>query len=79
MLNAITDPALWQEFLEYKREHGHLSKKDLEVWEKFVAQQGYLSVGQTIQEGSTFAPPRKSEISKMHSEKKTGRLCLFRC
>ena len=70
MLNALINPTVWQEFLEYKSEHGHMNKKELQLWEQFISEKDYLPIGQAILQGSTFLPPRKSEISKMHSQKK---------
>ena len=70
MLQAITNPDVWQEFLEYKHQQGHQTQKELQLWDKFVLQQDYLPIGQAILQGGTFSPPRKSEISKMHSQKK---------
>lgn len=70
MLNALSSPEVWQEFLEYKRQGGHLHPKALQELEQFVQQRRYLPVAEHIQSGGTFAPPRKSEISKMSSGKK---------
>lgn len=70
MLNALSCPEVWQEFLEYKRQGGHLHPKALQELEQFVQQRRYLPVAEHIQSGGTFAPPRKSEISKMSSGKK---------
>ena len=78
MLNALINPTIWQEFLEYKCEHGHMNKKELQLWEQFISQKDYLPIGQAILQGGTFLPPRKSEISKMHSQKKADRIHLFR-
>ncbi len=70
MLNALSCPEVWQEFLEYKRRGGHLHPKALQELEQFVQQRRYLPAAENIQNGGTFAPPRKSEISKMSSAKK---------
>lgn len=70
MINALSSQENWQEFLEYKRESGHLSRKDMQTLEDFVSQRGYLPVAGRIQRGEPFAPPRKKEISKMGSDKK---------
>lgn len=70
MLNMLSCPEVWQQFLEYKRDGGHLHPKELQELEQFVQGSGYLSVAEKIQKGGTFAPPRKREISKMSTGKK---------
>lgn len=70
MLYALSCPETWQQFLEYKRKGGHLNKQDMEELEQFVQQQRYLGAAQKVQNGGTFGPPGKSEISKMSSGKK---------
>lgn len=70
MLYALSCPETWQQYVEYKRDGGHLSRKDMSELEKFVQEQRYLTVAENIQNGGTFAPPRKKEISKMSSSKK---------
>ncbi len=70
MLYALSCPETWQRFLEYKRKGGHLNKQDMEELEQFVQQQRYLGAAQKVQNGGTFGPPGKSEISKMSSGKK---------
>ena len=70
MLYTLSCPEIWQQFLEYKREGGHLDKRDLQALERFVQERDFLPVAEKIQRGGTFAPPRKTEISKMSSGKK---------
>ncbi len=70
MLNVLSCPDIWQQFLEYKREGGHLQPKELQELAQFVQQCGYRSVAEKLQTGGTFAPPRKKEISKMSTGKK---------
>ena len=70
MLNALNCPEVWQEFLEYKRGCGHLQQKDLQALEQFVQQQAYRDAVTRLLEGGSFSPPRKREISKIHSGKK---------
>ncbi len=70
MLRALADPAVWQEFYEYKLEGGHLSPKDIAELKMFVESGAYLPVVRSILCGGTFSPPKKTEISKMSSAKK---------
>jgi len=70
MLDLLNRQGVWQEFLEYKLSGGHLSRDDERALSEFIRVQGYLPVVDRIRRGDTFAPPRKSEISKMSSNKK---------
>lgn len=70
MLNLIRCPETWQSFYEYKCQGGHLSGEELEELETFIRQGRYLPVAENILQGGTFAPPKKSAISKMNSGKK---------
>ena len=70
MLNAINSPESWHAFLEYKRQGGHMSRRDMASLEEFVQQRKYQPIGEMLLAGGTFAPPRKSEISKLSTGKK---------
>lgn len=70
MLRALSCPEVWQDYLEYKRQGGHLSREEMEALEQFVQQRAYLPTAKAIQNGESFAPPRKSLISKMSTGKK---------
>ncbi len=70
MLKSLSEPAVWQEYYEHKREGGHLRPEELARLEQFIQQHRYLPVCEKIQNGGTFSPPRKIEISKIHSDKK---------
>lgn len=70
MLNALKDPALWRQFQAYKLAGGHMSKDVAVSLEKLICTKSYLPVVESICRGEPFVPPRKSEISKQHSDKK---------
>lgn len=70
MLNALKDPAVWRQFQTYKVSGGHMNKETAEALETLIATQSYLPVVEAICRGEPFTPPRKSEISKLHSDKK---------
>ena len=70
MLNALKDPAVWRQFQSYKVSGGHMNRQTAEALESLIVTAGYLPVVESICRGEPFAPPRKSEISKLHSDKK---------
>lgn len=70
MLNALKDPAVWRQFQSYKLSGGHMSREAAAALEKLICTEGYGPVVEGICRGEPFAPPRKSEISKLHSDKK---------
>lgn len=70
MLNLLLCRDVWQEFLEYKLAGGHLSQEDERALSGFIEAQGYLPAVDKILRGEGFAPPKKTAISKMSSEKK---------
>ena len=70
LLSSLNDPAVWQEFLDYKRASGHLSREDEGQLSLFVSQARYRPVVDRILRGDPFDPPRKSLIGKLGTEKK---------
>ena len=70
ILSGLSDPGLWQEYFEYKRASGRLLNREEQELSVFIRQQQYLPIVETIQNGGTFPPPKKSAISKMNSAKK---------
>lgn len=70
MLSVLADPAVWRAFYEYKRDGGHLGQDTLAQLADFIQRREYLPVVERILQGGSFAPPKKSEISKSHSGKK---------
>ena len=67
---ALDSSEVWQEFVEYKRESGHLNRDEERKWSTFLEERAYLPVAVAIRAGECFPPPRRSEISKLNSEKK---------
>ncbi len=70
LLYALRDPAVWQEFYQYKKAGGHTSAKDLEVLHRWIDEGRYLPIAEDILSGAPFPPPCKKELSKLSSDKK---------
>ncbi len=70
MLDRLNSPQVWQDFLEYRRSGGHMSAAQERALAEFIEAEAYRPVVERIRRGETFAPPKKSAISKKHSAKK---------
>ena len=70
MLRALKDPKIWERFRDYKIAGGHMSKRTASELDELLRTGSYLPVVDGICRGASFPPPRKSEISKLHSNKK---------
>ena len=70
MLDRLNSPQVWQDFLEYRRSGGHMSAAQERALAAFIEAEAYRPVVERIRRGETFAPPKKSAISKKHSAKK---------
>ena len=70
ILRSLNDPAVWQEFLDYKLASGHLSREDGQALTDFVSAQCYRPTARRILRGEGFSPPKKSLIGKLGTGKK---------
>jgi retron-type reverse transcriptase len=70
ILSQLSSHKCWQQFFDHKKDSGHLPPQDEKQLSAFIQRQGYLPVVQRIVNGDGFAPPRRSAISKMSSQKK---------
>jgi hypothetical protein len=70
MLNALKDPAVWRQFQAHKLSGGHMNRNTAAALEELISTGRFVPVAEKICKGEPFPPPRKSEISKLHSDKK---------
>lgn len=70
MLELLASRQVWQEFLEYKRSGGHLSREHDAALTAFIEKEAYLPVVERLRRGEPFPAPKKKEISKLHTGKK---------
>ena len=70
LLDRLRDPAAWEEFLAYKNEGGHLSKREEADLARFVSDREYEAVADRILSGESLSSPRKSAIAKKGTDKK---------
>ncbi len=67
----MSQPKVWQEFLEYKTEKQHLSRKERTELEDYIKREKYLSVLSEIEKAGEELPlPHKREINKSGVSKK---------
>ena len=70
MLSQLLLENVWQEFLEYKINSGHLSKRDEKILKVFIENKEYLPIVNKMLSCENFPIPKKKYISKLGSEKK---------
>ena len=70
ILDCLRDEAQWQLFYEYKVSCGNTPEWLLKQLRQYIDQKRYLAVADRIDAGEPFPPPKKTAISKLHSEKK---------
>lgn len=70
ILDKISDPLAWEEFLEYKRSSKHLSQREERDLSAFIEKREYLAVAERIASGEGLSLPRLREINKKSTGKK---------
>lgn len=71
ILEELKTQTVWEDFLQYKTDRGHLSPKEWEAWSSFVETAAYRSVTEHLTEkGYTFDYPVKISVNKSGTRKK---------
>ena len=71
LLERLADHSTWEEFLQYKLSHGLLDRREEAFLREFISKRGYTQIAEGLASGSyAFAPPKRSEVSKLGSGKK---------
>lgn len=70
ILDCLRDEHQWQLFYEYKVSCNNIPAWSLKQLREYIDNKRYLAVANRIDAGLGFSHPKKSAISKMHSEKK---------
>lgn len=71
ILDLIKEKSEWEAFYNYKIDKGHLNKREEKELREFIDEEKYLNIALNINsEDFNFAPPSKTLINKMGSEKK---------
>lgn len=70
ILSRMESPAVWQDFLEYRKESGRLTPQEEQELRAYIENKDYLPILDGIRQGNPFPHPRKAAISKKSSAKK---------
>ena len=71
ILTELNETAVWEEFLQYKIQHRHLSEKKQGEWETFIREERYRAVTERLNEPDyVFEPPEKISVNKSGTGKK---------
>lgn len=71
VIEQLTDPKIWEEFLSYKLANHYLSRKEKELFTSYVEKQRYLPIARSLASGNyCLGLPEKRVINKSGSSKK---------
>ncbi|MDR0288010.1 MAG: hypothetical protein LBI03_09955 [Clostridiales bacterium] len=70
ILHSLNQPAVWQEYLEYKRDGAHLTEKEVNELAEFIDLKKYGSVTEYIISNKNLSIPVKKLINKIGGGKK---------
>ena len=70
ILTQLESPALWQDFLEYRKTSYRLTAQEERELLQFIDNEEYLPILRGIRQGNPFPYPRKAAISKKSTSKK---------
>lgn len=71
ILHELGEKAVWMEYLDYRKEKLHISRKELKMLEQFVEEEKYREITDRITSADfEFSVPRKAFVNKKHTEKK---------
>ena len=70
ILTQMEDPALWQDFLTYRKNSFRLTQQEEAELQAFIQKREYLPILNRIRAGEPFPHPRRAAISKKSTSKK---------
>lgn len=70
LLHRIAEKETWNEYLEYKTTAGHLAVAEQRALARFIRQEKYREITDSILSGNALSFPIKCEISKIGKQKK---------
>lgn len=70
LLQQLGDSQTWEQFYRHRQESGHLLPREEKALLSFLRAEGYRETVDRLLRGETFAPPRKSVVSKLSTQKK---------
>ena len=76
IIDLLDDKNIWEDFLSYKQDKGHLTKRDEDSLRVLMESEGYFSVARLIKQGIPLPPPQKILLNKLGTEKKRTVYCF---
>lgn len=71
IIERLSEETLWQDFLQYKIEHQHMSRREQQMWKEYISEQSYMDMVLHFQDTDWQPPyPDKHYINKTGTEKK---------
>lgn len=70
IIELLKKDSIWNEFLQYKIDGGHLTHREQEKLEKYIRNKEYVPVVDRIIRGDSFPFPTVKQINKKNSNKK---------
>lgn len=70
LIELLKDEKTWNEFLEYKINGGHLTKRECEELKQYICDKAYLPIVDDIVLGRNFTIPVMKQINKKNTTKK---------
>lgn len=70
IIEQLKNKSRWEDFLRYKRDGGHLTKRDEQALTDFIENEEYTAVVERLDNGGFFSVPEINYINKGFSEKK---------
>lgn len=70
LFEALSEKSVWQEFLEYKLAHRHLTKSEEADLRHYIEAEEYAPVLVSLRAGRAFPLPEKKMIRKMQTDRK---------
>jgi hypothetical protein len=70
ILDTLDNPQTWQDFLSYKQQKTHLTRREQAELASFIEQQDYRGVVRRIKAGEALSLPEKLSLNKLGTERK---------
>lgn len=71
ILERLSEEQLWQDFLQYKIERQHMSRREQEAWHSYISEKRYTEMVTCFQNEDWIPPyPDKHYVNKTGTEKK---------
>ena len=70
IVEKLSDPEVWDSFFRYKKEGGHMTRREEEALSAFILDREYLGPAALVRSGGPFPHPSVTVLNKKGSSKK---------